>query len=613
MLGTSAEKIEYQTLSDFTSAADYLAYMFGGIQGISYRATINPTYFQSYYRTSGLINNAKFDGVYNAYVSMNTFYRDKEVKLDFQKGRDVEHLKRLNALYVDIDCYKIGLSKEQVLFALQDEYIQHKIPVPTFTVDSGRGIYLIWKLQNEDKNALPKWISVQQYLTDTLESLGADYACTDGARILRVPFSMNSKSRSMVTIREFNDVTYTLYEIQKEFDIPTTPKKAGSRKASKYPYNHATEKQRKYVKDIAERLGLDEADYPDFTNFHETDNWIKVHKEIDCPSKEYCYKNGNTYSLTEFKSIKAVFKSYCTEIRKLFSMRKGADCKREIALFLYRYFLREMRIDSETALKETLAFNADLSCPFEDSYVETVTNSADKRIAKGIPYAYKKSTIIKILEITDEELKKLPFLSTAVKEKAERKKEKNRRYYMKRLEKEGKNEKKDAIRERRASILAMRAEGKSAKEIRETLSISRATYQRDVAALSAEAVVTAATDAVKAVTEESKEYTAEAAKTVVQAVSAALDMCKTQTNNRKNVHVIVDAVKNRGKIWHDFLSSLMYQKFSPPFIDMNCVAVPHRGFANSRFILRVFLRVLHFFGGESEDSSSGDDAPPCVV
>ena len=97
---------------------------------------------------------------------------------------------------------------------------------------------------------------------------------------------------------------------------------------------------------------------PDFTNYHETDNWIKLHKDL-CPAtedKDYCYKNGNIYSIGEFVSFRQVLKSYCEEIRKVLCSRTGADCKRELALFLYRYFLREMKYTSEEALKRLSCF-----------------------------------------------------------------------------------------------------------------------------------------------------------------------------------------------------------------------------------------------------------------
>lgn len=93
-----------------------------------------------------------------------------------------------------------------------------------------------------------------------------------------------------------------------------------------------------------------------------------------------------------------------------------------------------------------------------------MTASADKRIESGLPYRYKKETIIKLLEITEEELKDLPFLSTAVKSKKERKAEANRRAYEKRLEAENKQNKEAVILERRAVIFAMRESGATARK-----------------------------------------------------------------------------------------------------------------------------------------------------
>lgn len=479
MLGTSAGRIDFRTFADFGCAADYLSYMFGGVQGVAYRATIDPTYHHSYYRAGGLIS-ADFDGVDNCYVSMNTFYRTAGLKR--QAGRSVDLLKRLNAFYVDIDCYKVGLSKNEVLLRLEDEFFGSQIPEPTFIIDSGRGIYLVWKLRNEDKKALPRWTAVQNYLVDTLAELGADQACKDAARILRVPGSRNAKSGTTVSILEFCDLTYSIYDIAREYGIKGKSKKRSSCRG-KQPYGHATEKQRKYVLDIAEKKDIQSADLPNFENFQETAAWIGKHKAQSGPQKGYCWDKGNIYDLSEYKAVRGVMGSYCAEIRQLLTMRKGADCKREIALFLYRYFLREMKYDSSQALKETLSFNADLDCPFDEAYVEKVTASADRRVEKGIPYAYKKSTIIKLLEITKEELEKLPFFAAGVKERAERKKEANRRAYESRLAAEGKVAKKDAVVERRAAILVMLQQGKDAAEIQQTLNIGKSTYYRDLACL----------------------------------------------------------------------------------------------------------------------------------
>lgn len=598
MLGTSALNLKYQTLNDFCSPADYLDYMFGNVEGIMYRVTINPTYCQSFFRASGLIK-ARYDAVDNCYVSMNAFFRTKDLNPNLQTGRDVLHLKRLNAFYVDLDCYKLGLSKREVLMELKDNYIGSKIPEPTFIIDSGRGIYLVWKLRNEDKKALPRWSAVQQYLTDALEALGADQACTDAARILRVPFSYNTKSKSPVSIVEFSDLTYSIYDIAKEYDIKGNASRKKNRKKKSgvvYPYNHATEKQRKYVRDIADRLGLPEGAYPDFTDFHETDNWIKLHKDVEAPhgeDKGYCYKKGNTYSLTEYKAIRGVLGAYCDEIRKLFAMRKGANCKRELGLFLYRYFLREMKNDSDRALKETLAFNASLDCPFEESYVETVTASADRRVERGIPYAYKKSTIIKVLDITSEELKELPFLASGVKSRKERKKEANRKAYESRLAAEGKAAKKDAILSRRASILAMQEQGMNAAEIQKELGISKATYHRDIAALATEGVLSAVRAVISAQIENIKNTVEKAA----EAVSGVVENVK-KTDVAGAVRGALSNLKHKAQAWVSHL-------FSIPFIDMNAVSVLHAA-ASSPVLSRLLQWIIQHKSGDRSDD--GDDS-----
>lgn len=602
MLGTSALNLKYQTVEDFYSPADYLEYMFGGVQGIMYRATINPKYRQSYFRASGLIK-AHYAGVDNCYVSMNTFYRTKDL-VDDQTGRDVLHLKRLNAFYVDIDCYKLGYSKKEVLLELKDNYFGSQIPEPTFVIDSGRGIYLIWKLRNEDKKALPRWTAVQQYLTDTLAKLGADQACTDAARILRVPFSRNAKSKSTVRIVEFRDLTYSIYDIAKEYDIKgTTKRKFASQKSTGvvYPYNHATERQRKYVRDIAARLNLTEEAYPDFTDFHETDNWIKLHKAAvpaHREDKSHCYVKGNTYSLTEFKAIRGVMGSYCAEIRKLFTMRKGADCKRELGLFLYRYFLREMKYDSDKALKETLAFNASLDCPFDESYVTTVTASADRRIETGIPYAYKKSTIIKVLDINEEELKQLPFLGAGVKSREERKKEANRKAYESRLSAEGKAAKKDAILNRRAAVLAMQEQGMNAVEIQKELGISKATYHRDIAALAVESVLEAARAVILAQAEKIVGGAEKAAEAVTEAVEVVKETIAKVA--ARNVFSVFSGLKNKAMGW-------LSHFFSLPFIEMNTVGVLHGGRTLPPVRKLLDWLILLQTGDRSSDKDESDD------
>lgn len=587
MIGSSANNLLYRTIADVSTPAEYLDYMFGEMQGYVYRATIDPDYQQAPCRANK-VATASFMDVPNCYVSMNTFWRKSN--MPFWIGRDEPHVKRLNAVYVDIDCYNLGLSKDYVLMRLQDDHIDKTIPPPTFVVDSGQGLYLIWKLRNEDCRALSRWRAVQEYLVHTLIELGADKNCVDASRVLRVPGTINSKSNSHVTVLEFNDLVYSIYEIAREYDIkaPVKAKKQREKKKREgvvYPYNHATERQRNYVRDLAKRLGLTEEDYPDFASFAATDAWIKAHKTPERSKKDYCYKTEYGYSLPEFRSMRSILEGYCADIRKLFSMRKGEDCRREIGLFMHRYFLREMKIDSEQALRKTLELNASLDCPLDENEVIKATASADRRIEKGIPYAYKRSTIIQKLKITEDELKELPHFAAKVQPSREYRKAANRRAYESRLAAEGKVAKKDAVLQRRAEILALQEQGKTAEEIQESLQISKATYYRDIAALGTECVL----EAVRALLKEA------AAQIIETAEKAAETICDVVKSVKKDG--IVAAIRAVQKSM-----PAQSQKFSMPFREEEMKSLLQN------YILAINKRVRCVVACRVGDRGSGDDA-----
>ncbi|MCL2776144.1 MAG: hypothetical protein FWD71_22810, partial [Oscillospiraceae bacterium] len=167
---------------------------------------------QKLFKQNELISKNTYDNLPECYTSMNTFRTGK--------SRTIENIKRLNALYTDIDCYKLGLTPEQVIFALKMDYYDRIIPCPTFIIKSGRGLYLLWKLCGEyDRKDLPEWKKVQEYLCDKLSIFGADRAAMDAARILRVPGSIHSASGNKVEIADFDDVQYAIDEIAKEYDI----------------------------------------------------------------------------------------------------------------------------------------------------------------------------------------------------------------------------------------------------------------------------------------------------------------------------------------------------------------------------------------------------------
>lgn len=530
-------------LENYTDGREYADILFHGRQGdIAYCTKRGEKMVHIFYRASG-IAKADYDGIVDCYVSMNTFTKNE---------RKTEHLKRLCNLYVDLDIYKSeyrDMPKEAIVQILYDDFFGSKIPFPTFIIDSGNGMYLIWHLKNEDRNALPRYLALEQYLVDTLAEFGADKACKDASRILRVPGTVNSKCGKTVRIMEYTDITYTLYELGREYDVKPLKSvytaQKGRKEGTVHPYGTATEKMRILAAKIATEQGVE---LPNFENFQATFEFISQYmpQGTDRPEQSKGILGKIKEKVINFANTRArnfMLKSYIADIETVILSRKGGDCKREIALFLYRLFVQEATGDATFALEKTLELNGKLSCPFSDRYVEIRTKSAQTKIDSGDTYHYKKSTIIEALEITQEEMKTLKLhILTDFADPKERKAQSNRRAYERKLMEQGKETKRETVKKRREQIAAMLAQGDSPENIIETLNISKATYYRDYAVIAAQTCVEACTRAVEATMEN-------VATTMKKAVETAKKAITGQTEGDS-------------------------QKFSPTIIE-NAVGVPH--------------------------------------
>lgn len=183
-----------------------------------FRKGFKGVYTRSYRKQSlnaGLQGYFDNDYTTDLYCSMNTFVTP---------GRSNESLRYLNALYVDIDCYKLNMRKESVLYFLEHDYYNSLIPEPSLVVDSGRGLYLIWFIDRVPSQAVLLWRAVQKYLYTTLKEFGADAAALDPARVLRVIGSYNLKSNTTVKVLEQTDIRYSLKDIKEEY-LPELVKK----------------------------------------------------------------------------------------------------------------------------------------------------------------------------------------------------------------------------------------------------------------------------------------------------------------------------------------------------------------------------------------------------
>ena len=191
---------------EYSEQINYLDILHSDSKGWITKAEINCGYKQWHYRYNELLEQ-DFNQE-NVYISINTFY---------STFRRLEYIKELKAQFIDLDIYKTGFTKEQIIMHLEADYFNKSIPRPNLIIDSGRGLYLIWLLNSVPSKALPLWKAIEEYLYSVLKPFGADRQALDPTRILRVPGSINSKSKTTVKVIEQYDYIYDLREIQNEY------------------------------------------------------------------------------------------------------------------------------------------------------------------------------------------------------------------------------------------------------------------------------------------------------------------------------------------------------------------------------------------------------------
>ena len=314
----------------------------------------------------------------NIYITLNTFYKP---------CRRLENIKELNTLFIDLDYYKTGKTKDQVLMDLEKNYFNQSIPIPNYVIDSGRGMYLIWLINKVPSQALALWKAIQEYLYNQLKCFGADRQALDATRILRVPGSINSKSKTVVNILDEYKYVYDLREIQNEF-LPELK-----------PYE----------------------------------------KKKGRPSKiNYIYRERSLY----YGRIQ--------DIIKLCELREY-DLKghRELILFLYRYYLCSFTEDIQKALEDVLELNSMFKQALSEREVIRATRSAERcYLDKNKQYKYKNETLIELLEITEEEQK---YMTIIISKKEYKRRENIRGKKLPRAIKSSRksNKKREIIRNRR--------------------------------------------------------------------------------------------------------------------------------------------------------------------
>ena len=403
---------------NLSPSIEYVNIIHGDSKGWITKAKIcNKEYKQWHYKYKDLIE-LKFDE-YNVYITLNTFYKTY---------RRIECIKELNALFIDLDTYKTGFTKEQILINLNENHFKQSMPIPNFIIDSGRGLYLIWLIKKVPSMALPLWKAVEEYFYKTLKEFGADRQALDATRILRVPGSFNSKTHTEVKIIDNYDYLYELREIQSEY-MPELSEKAPVRRGRPKKVLFVHRKRSLYHARILDIIKL-------------------------CELREYDLKGH-----------------------------------RELILFLYRYYLCYFTEDTEKSLNDTLELNNMFKHPLSEKEVTRATKSAETVFKdQNKDYKYKNETLINLLEITDEEQKEMKTIISKDEYRRRKRLRNNKAYdskkakekYKNKLKINGKSTKKEQIELQRNKIKSLREQGFKNKEISQKLNITQKTLERHV-------------------------------------------------------------------------------------------------------------------------------------
>lgn len=138
-------------------------------------------------------------------------------------GRTVSSVGSINGFFVDFDRYKTPyahLHPAEFMGIILDE--NPWLPPPTFFMDSGNGCWAFWLFKrslttkSEKYNFLQQWQTQQDFLIGKLSEYGADPACSDAARVVRLTNTINSKTNRKAAAWE-TGTRYDFGEIKKQF------------------------------------------------------------------------------------------------------------------------------------------------------------------------------------------------------------------------------------------------------------------------------------------------------------------------------------------------------------------------------------------------------------
>ncbi|UDK98252.1 hypothetical protein EYB33_19130 [Lysinibacillus sphaericus] len=150
----------------------------------------------------------------DVYFSLNTF------KSYHRRSHDCV---RLNALYTDLDCYKLGIDVNEARYQIDEMIANEEILAPNIIIYSGRGLQLIWLMEfMVYKRYLKLWLRMQDEIYKRFRHLNSDSQAKSVTQIFRLAGSISSRTGGIVRVEYLRDARYSIGEM-KEFLLPELP------------------------------------------------------------------------------------------------------------------------------------------------------------------------------------------------------------------------------------------------------------------------------------------------------------------------------------------------------------------------------------------------------
>ena len=372
----------------------------------------------------------KYKGQENIFITPNTMY---------MPVRKVENIRQLRALFQDIDCEKNGLHKTEVVYRIWILYYQNKIPKPSLVIDSGRGLHIYWIIENAPYGALQTWQELQDNFYHKLKYLGADKRAIDGARVLRLPNTINTRSKTECEVLYSEFIEYSMYDLREKY-----------------------------------------------LNYKSKSKQLKIQQTKNTDKKVIYNRFFNSYSLhmaraedmeTLCKLRKYDVKGYRNMIIHCYAYWKGIYIRDEFELEntvieLNNSFIEPLKETEIKAIVRSVGKAIDKFIEYEQG----IRSGEDKRVTKGMRdkggYWYKNETLIERLEITKSEQKHMKTIigtDEKYKRNNERRTPRNEN---------GLTKKQQELKEIQVKVISLKKKGLSLRRISKELNISLGKVQR---------------------------------------------------------------------------------------------------------------------------------------